>query len=414
MKVELTHIRQLCQTHIDDSLRLQSIKAKTLLQIKLSLSRRLARPDDMHHLVDIVARDDEPLQDMRTLLSLTLIILSTTDHHLMTMLYKISNTITQRKQTRTPLDQSNSIHAKTRLQLSHLEQLIQDHTRISVTLHIDYDTHTLTVRLIISVAHPIKFALLDQISDTLDKLRLVHAIRNLRNDNLIMSITSLDISLGTHDDTSAPRLISILDTLQAHDISPRREVRSLDIIHQGDTIHLRIVHESHASINHLPKIMSRNIRCHTHSDTRSPVDQEIRNTRRHHRRLSQRIVKIVSHIDSLLFQVLHHSLTHKTESRLRITHRSSPIAINRSEVALTINQSITHSPILSHTHQRAIYRAIAMRVIFTQHLTHDTRTLLVRLIVRIAQTLHTEENTPMHRLEAITHIRQGTRHDDTH
>ena len=55
-----------------------------------------------------------------------------------------------------------------------------------------------------------------------------------------------------------------------------------------------------------------------------------------------------------------------------------------------------------------------MRVVLTQHLTNNTRTLLVGLVAGIADAKHTIENTAMYGFETIAHIWKGTSYDYRH
>ena len=50
----------------------------------------------------------------------------------------------------------------------------------------------------------------------------------------------------------------------------------------------------------------------------------------------------------------------------------------------------------------------------TKHLTHDPRTLLGLSGVTQAETVHAEEDAPLHGLEAVAHVREGTGDDDGH
>ena len=89
---------------------------------------------------------------------------------------------------------------------------------------------------------------------------------------------------------------------------------------------------------------------HSHCDTTGTVYQQVRYFCRHNRRLPQRIVEVVHHVYGFLFQVIHHSFAHQLQASLRITHGSSPIPIDGTEVSLTVHQRITHAPFLCHTH----------------------------------------------------------------
>ena len=105
-------------------------------------------------------------------------------------------------------------------------------------------------------------------------------------------------------------------------------------------------------------------------------------------------------------------LTHLGEAALCITHGSRRVTVNRTEVTLSVNQGITHVPLLSHTHQSAINRRVAVRVILTEHLTNNTRTFLIRFVTGVSNAEHTVKNTAVHRLETIAYIREGTSHDN--
>ena len=55
-----------------------------------------------------------------------------------------------------------------------------------------------------------------------------------------------------------------------------------------------------------------------------------------------------------------------------------------------------------------------MRVILTQYLTDDARTLLVRLGRYVVDAHHTIKDTAMNGFETITNIRKGTSHNNGH
>ena len=55
-----------------------------------------------------------------------------------------------------------------------------------------------------------------------------------------------------------------------------------------------------------------------------------------------------------------------------------------------------------------------MRVVLTEDFADDARRLLVWLARTHARFLHRIEDAAMHRLQTVTHIRQGAGDDDTH
>ena len=55
-----------------------------------------------------------------------------------------------------------------------------------------------------------------------------------------------------------------------------------------------------------------------------------------------------------------------------------------------------------------------MRVILTHHLSDNTRRLTCGLVVCKVQVHHAVQDTAMHRLEPVAHIRQGAGHNHGH
>ena len=414
VQVLLAQTSQLAQAHVHDSLRLQFVQVEACLQVALCILRSLAGTDYTHHLIDVVTGDNQTLQDMCTFLGLAQFILCTADNHLMTVIHEVADAVLQCQQTGASLYQSDCVHAETGLQGCHLEQLVQHHTCIGIALHVNYNAHTLTVALVVGIAYALQLAFLHEFGNVFDELSLVHTVGNLCDHNLVVLVACLDIRLRTHNDTASAGLIGILYSLQAHDVGTCGEVGTLHMLHQSLGIHLWIVHVCHTGVNNLAQVVGGDVGCHTHGNTGSTVDQQVGDTCGHNGWLLQSVVEVVGHVHRLLLQILHHSLAHHAQTRLGVTHCCSTVAVHRTEVTLTVNQCVAHVPLLCHAHQGAIDRAVAMGMILTQHLTHDTCTLLVRFVVCIAQSLHTIEDTAVYGFETVTHIGQGTCHNDTH
>ena len=89
MQLLKTKSRQLAQTHVHDSLRLQLVKIEALFQIALGVRRSLRGSDDMYHLVDIVAGNYQSFKDMSPLLRLFKVKLRAAYRHVMTMLNEV-------------------------------------------------------------------------------------------------------------------------------------------------------------------------------------------------------------------------------------------------------------------------------------------------------------------------------------
>ena len=55
-----------------------------------------------------------------------------------------------------------------------------------------------------------------------------------------------------------------------------------------------------------------------------------------------------------------------------------------------------------------------MRVVLTDHVTHDTGGLHRRLVRHHAELMHTVHHAAVHRLKAVTRIRECTSHNHAH
>ena len=246
---------------------------------------------------------------MSTLFCLALIELCATNRYLMAMIHKALDHVTQCHQLGTTVDQSDTVHREGSLQLCHLEELVQHHIGVEVALHINDDTHTLAVALVIGVADTLNLVFVDQIGNIPDEFCLVHAIGYLADNNLVVGITRLNLSLCTHDNTSATSFIGVANTLHTINICTCGEVWSRNILHQTGHIDIGIVNIGYTTVNTLAQVMRGDVCSHTYGNTRSTIDQQVREKCRQHAGLLLLAVEVVHHIYSVLLQVLHHSLT---------------------------------------------------------------------------------------------------------
>ena len=248
----LHQVRQLTQTHLYDGFGLYLVQFETVHQTFDGGLRILGTANNMHDFVDVITRNNQTLQNMGTFFRLAQIILRPTDNHIVTMVHKVRDAILQRQQLGTPLHQRYAIHAEAGLQRSHLEQFVQYDICVGVAFHIHHDTHAFTVGFVIGIADAFNLLVVYQIGNLFNQLRFVYPVRNLRNDNLIVILSRLYLSTGTHNHTSAPRLVGIAYALHTVNKATGRKIRSLDILHQSVDVNIPIVYISHTSINDFP------------------------------------------------------------------------------------------------------------------------------------------------------------------
>ena len=116
----------------------------------------------------------------------------------------------------------------------------------------------------------------------------------------------------------------------------------------------------------------------------------------------------------VLFQVFQDFHRKGIQAGFGVTHCRRAVAVDTAEVAVAVCQHIAHGEILRHADNRIIHGAIAVRMIFTQNLAHDTGGLLVWLAGGHACLLHSVQYSSMNRLQSITDIWQSSGNDYAH
>ena len=168
------------------------------------------------------------------------------------------------------------------------------------------------------------------------------------------------------------------------------------------------------AINHFRDVMRRDIGGHTNGNTGRTVDQQIRNTGRQYRRLSFLTVVVRNEVNRVFFDISQQFAGDLIKPALGVAHRCGIVAINRSEVALAIDQCVTQGKILRHTHQRVVNRLVAVGVILTHHFADHTGALHIRPVPDVIGFMHREQYASMHRLQAIPNIWERAANDHAH
>ena len=136
--------------------------------------------------------------------------------------------------------------------------------------------------------------------------------------------------------------------------------------------------------------------------------------RRQHRRLFGRLVVVRHEVDGLLVEVGHHVVGERLEPRLGVPHRRRRIAVDRSEVALAVDERVAHVEVLRQPHERVVDRRVAVRMIVAHHLADDLRALPVPAVRREAHHLHAVEHAAMRRLQSVADVGQRSSNDYAH
>ena len=153
---------------------------------------------------------------------------------------------------------------------------------------------------------------------------------------------------------------------------------------------------------------------HTDGDTRRTVEEQERSLRRKDGRLDLGVIEVVHHVDSVLVNVAEDVFSDLLKLGFGVSHCGDRIAVHRTEVSLAENGRIALVPVLRKPCKGIIDAGITVRMIFTQHLTHNLRALPGRPGICQSESVHSEEHTSLNRFETIPHVRERTGHDDGH
>src|SRR5207342_3820444 len=97
-------------------------------------------------------------------------------------------------------------------------ELVEHDVRHRLALELDHHAIALAVALVAQVGDAVDLLLAHQIGDALDHRRLVHLVRNFRDDEgFTLLADSLGLDLATHHDRAAAFLVGRADAVAAED-----------------------------------------------------------------------------------------------------------------------------------------------------------------------------------------------------
>ena len=200
-------------------------------------------------------------------------------------------------------------------------------------------------------------------------------------------------AFGAHHNRTAAGIISRFCTAVAQNHTAGRKVRPR---HDGD------------------KVVNTDVRIVNVSAAVGAVNQQVRITRGQNRRLLNGFVIVRHKIDGFLVDVFNQRVSHLFQAGFGITHGRGRVTVHRTEVSLSVYQRQTHGERLRHTNHGIVNRAVAVRVIFTEHVADDTGGFTIRTVIVITVFIHGINNAAVYRFQAVADIRQRARNDDAH
>ena len=311
--------------------------------------------------------------------------------------------------------QGDHIGAEARLQRGVAPQLIEHHLGDRVALDLDDDAHAVAVGFVAQIRNAFDALVAHQFGNLLDQRRLVHLIGNFGDDERFALLAQfLDFDAGAHDDRAAPGMIGAADAAAPEDHSAGRKIRPRHDLHQFVDGDLRPFHQRHDRVDHLAEIVGRDIGRHADGDPPCPIDEQVGKLGRKNGRLFEFRRIIRREIDRILVEIVEQRESDAVEPAFGVAVGRRRIAVDRTEIALPVDQRQPHREGLRHSHQRVVDREIAVRVIFAHRIADDAGRFLVGFVGGEAVFVHRIEDAPMHRLQPVAHVRQRPADDHAH
>ena len=268
------------------------------------------------------------------------------------------------------VDEGQHVDVEILLQVRHLVERVEDLLREGFLLEVDHDTHAVLVGLVAQILDPLELVFLHEVGDLHDERGLVGRVGHLGHDDLELSGLVLDdLRLGARHDRSLAGGIGFADVLLVVDDAARRKVRPLHELHEVLDTRLRMIDEVTDTVDEFVEIVRRDIGRHTDRDTDRTVEEELRELGREDQRLVVHPVEVGDEVHCVLFDIEKHLLGNGRELGFGVTVGRGAVAVHRAEVSLSPHQRVAEREILRHADHRVIHRRIAMRVVFTEHLT---------------------------------------------
>ncbi len=147
----------------------------------------------------------------------------------------------------------------------------------------------------------------------------------------------------------------------------------------------------------LVEVVRSHVGGHAHRDAGGTVDEQVGEGGGEDGRLLELTVVVGHEVHDVLVEVLRESERGRSQARFRVPRRRGSV-VERTEVAVTVDQRHPQRERLSEAHERVVDRRVAVRVQLSHHFADDARTLDVPSVGPKTHVRHLEQNAPLHGL----------------
>ena len=154
------------------------------------------------------------------------------------------------------------------MQLSELEQIVEDDIGDFATPELDHHAHTRLVRLVAQIGDAVELLVANEFADTREQRRLVHLIGNFVDDDglPVAPLQVLDVRSRADHDAAATGAVALAHALGAEDDARRREIRRRYMLDQFVDRDVRVFEQRQTRGNDFGQVVRRDVRRHPDSD----------------------------------------------------------------------------------------------------------------------------------------------------
>ena len=309
--------------------------------------------NDADDRVEVVEGDLEPFQNVLALAGLAQQKDGAALHHIGAVIDEDVDGVGQTQLAWLAVDHGQKDHREALLQLRVLVELVEDDFRLRAALEADDHAHAVAVALVArALGADVDLGddlVLDQLGDALEERGLVDLVGQLGDDQGLEFLgDAFDGDAGAHEEAAAAGAIGLGDAAAAIKNGAGRKVRSMHVLEHLFEAGLGIFNQRDGRVDDLGEVVRRNVGGHADGDAVGAVDDQYGNARGQHGGLVGGLVEVGNHVDGFHLDVGHQGFGDALQAAFGVTVGRGRVAIDRTEVALPVDQRIAQRPILGH------------------------------------------------------------------
>ena len=164
----------------------------------------------------------------------------------------------------------------------------------------------------------------------------------------------LNLHVTSHLDATATSVEVAVDAFEAADFALTGEIGAFDILLQFIDRKLGIIDTGAYTINHFAQVVGGDVGGHSHRDTGTSIDQQVRNRGWQDNGFVARFIVCRLGVDGIFFKISHHRRPEVGQAGFGVSHRRGGVTFNRTKVSLAVDENFTHRPWLRHVDQGGV------------------------------------------------------------